>query len=789
MLISFFFGTVFLAYINMHLPDVSTLKDMHMQVPLRVYSQDGQLMAQFGSKRRIPVSLSQIPPLQVKAVLAVEDARYYEHPGVDFIGLLRAGKAVLLSGRKVQGASTITMQVARNFFLTRKKTYMRKIREIMLALKMDRVLTKDKVLELYLNKVYFGNGSYGLAAASQAYYGKSLQDLSIAQMAMLAGLPQAPSSNNPIINPKSALLRRDHVLDRMLEVGFITQQQHDTAVKAPVTASYHRQKITLSAPYVAEWVRRQMVSMYGAATYDSGYKVYTTIDSKKQIAAQKSLENGLIDYSMRHGFRGPMQNWGPYTKDDRALWETKLRSISSSNQLTAAAVVGLQNQSADFITSSGSTVTVPWKGLRWAKKALPQNKLGPMPQQASDILQVGDVVYLRQTSSNEWQLSQKPLVQGALVSMDPTSGAVLSLVGGYDYRLSNFNRVTQAKRQPGSSFKPFIYSAALAKGFTLASIINDAPVVLKDSGENPLWRPNNDTMKFYGPTRLRVGLAESRNLVSIRLLQDISVPYAIGYVSRFGFDASKMPNSLSLALGSLTLSPLALVDGYSVFANGGYKVQPHFISVVKNTSGQVVYKPNAGIVCPSCTQDQASQSGSKKSTLAPSVINSENAYVMTQALKGVITSGTGRAALALKRSDLAGKTGTTNKQIDAWFAGYNARIATVVWVGFDNMKSLHEYGSKAALPIWISYMRAALAGTSLASLPQPDGIVTLRIDPKDGLLARAGQSGSMFEVFRKADAPTQFSSVDESSSLSPDPGLESESSQKNQTDTSDSPLF
>lgn len=625
-------------YMEWQLPDVSVLNDVHLQVPLQVYTSDNKLIAQYGAKRRIPVSINQIPKPLIQAVLATEDARFYSHPGVDFVGLVRAFVAVVASGRKVQGASTITMQVARNFFLTRKKTYSRKFKEILLAIKIDRDLSKERILELYLNKVYFGNRAYGVAAAAYVYYGKTLDQLTLPEMAMIAGLPQAPSRNNPLSNPEAAVKRRNHVLARMLEVGFIDKATYEKAIQAPNTATYHEEKVQFSAPYVAEMVREALVKAYGDEAYDAGFKVYTTISATLQASTQSALQNGLIDYSKQH-------------------------------------------------------------------------HLDP----------------------------SKPGVQGAIVVMNPQNGAILALQGGFDFELSHFNRVLQAQRQTGSNFKPFIYSAALAKGMTLATVINDAPIVIRDTGENHWWRPENDNFKFYGPTRLRVGLTESRNLVSIRILRDIGIPDTLNYLTRFGFLKDQLPHSLSLALGSGVMTPMTVARGFAVFANGGHLIQPYFIDKIVGQDNKLVYQAPSDVI-------------------APQVISPQNAYLMTQALRDVIQSGTGRAAKVLKRNDLAGKTGTTNDKVDAWFSGFNSNVLTTVWIGFDDpTRSLHAYGSQIALPIWINVMKAALQNQPEMTMQEPSGIVTVRIDPENGLLAAPGQLNAIFEVFRTGNLPTAFS--------------------------------
>src|SRR3990167_6565546 len=738
-------------YLEVHLPDVAVLKDIHLQVPLRVYTADNRLIAQFGTKRRLPVGLADIPPLMIDAVLATEDARFYKHPGVDFIGIARAALSVVTSGRKVQGASTITMQVARNFYLSREKTYGRKIREILLALKIDKNLDKNKILELYLNKIYFCNRAYGVAAAAQVYYGKTLNQLTLAQMAMLAGLPQAPSRNNPLENPGAALKRRDHVLASMLELKFITQQQYDTAIKAAPTASYHSQKIEVSAPYVAEMVREAMVDEFGPDAYEKGLSVYTTIQSELQVNANRSLQKGLTDYAARHGYKRS----GNLLEGDPSQWLDALKKEISLEGFFPAAVLSMAPQSIKAVLADGNIISIEWGGLSWARERLEDGYIGPTPQNAEEIVSVGEVIRVRRQPDGHWVLAQLPEVQGALVSLNPQNGAILALSGGFDYSLSNFNRAIQAERQPGSNFKPFIYSAALEKGYTLATIINDAPIVMRDSGENEMWRPTNDNLKFYGPTPLRIGLVQSRNLVSIRLLRDITVRYALSYVQRFGFDPNVLPHSLSLALGSGSTTPLQIAVGYATFANGGYAVTPYFIQKIVDQHEKILYVADPSVACRACLTKDFPKEDDLPERPAPRVITPQNAYLITQALRSVIQEGTGRAAKVLNRSDLAGKTGTTNQQIDAWFSGFNSHIVTTVWVGFDNLKSLHEYGAAAALPIWINFMREALKNQPEATMPEPPNIVTVRIDPATGLLASPSQPNARFEIFRKSDVPRQ----------------------------------
>lgn len=752
------FGALY-AYMEFELPDVSVLNDVHMQVPLRIYSNDGKLIAEYGARRRFPVTIDQVPKQLIQAILATEDARFYSHPGVDFVGLIRATVAVIASGHKVQGASTITMQVARNFFLTKKKTYSRKIKEILLALKIDKTLSKEKILELYVNKVYFGNRAYGVAAAAQVYYGKKLNQLTLPEMAMIAGLPQAPSRNNPLVNKENAMVRRDHVLKRMLEVGYINDKTYQQAILAPSTASYHEQHIQLDAPYVAEMVRQALVQMYGEGAYDSGLKVYTTISAHLQNDAIKSLQEGLMAYSKRHGFNKPSKNLGAPSNTNRAMWHQFLTDQPVYATCQAAAVLSLDSQQAQILLSDGTTAVIPWAGMSWAKPAVGDGYVGATPRSATQILSVGDVIWVHYSTDQKiWTLTEIPKVQGAMVVLNPQDGAVLAMQGGFSFRDSSFNRALQAKRQPGSNFKPFYYSAALDKGFTLASMVNDSPIMIRDTGENAWWRPENDDMKFNGPTRMRIGLEESINLVSIRILAAIGIPYAINYISNFGFDPAQLPHSLSLALGSGVLTPMQIATGYSVFANGGYRVTPYFIQHITNEENQTIYTATPQVACAACITNADLPLSQMPSSVAPRAITAQNAYLMTQALHGVIEEGTAKAAKSLNRSDLGGKTGTSNRFVDAWFSGFNSNLLATVWVGFDNSDtSLHEFGAEAALPIWIQFMKAALANQPIATMPQPAGIVSVRIDPNNGRLAPPGQKKAIFEVFQQSNVPSHFS--------------------------------
>lgn len=749
--IGFLVGTVFLVYLELGLPNVQTLKNVQLQEPLRIYSADGKLIAQYGAERRRPVTLDEVPKKMIEATLATEDERYYSHGGIDIWGLGRAALVLITTGHKAQGGSTITMQVARNYFLTRKKTYTRKIREILLSFKINHVLSKDKVLELYFNKIFYGNRAYGAQAAAYTYYGKPLKDLSVPELAVLAGLPKAPSTLNPIYNPQAALDRRNHVLTRMHDQGYISDDEYKAYIKTPLTASLHGPHIQLKAPYVAAMVQQAMVDKYGEDAYSKGFRVYTTIDSHDQDAANRAVFEGEMHYMRRHGYLGPNQNFGQTVPDDLTAWQDRLQKIRTVNLLQPAVVIGLADQKATVMLKTGDLVTIPWSGLSWARKQYFENGqeyLAPKPDSASDILKVGDVVWIYQ--GQHWWLAQNPKAQAALVAMNPENGAVKALVGGFSYGDSKFNRVVQAYRQPGSSFKPFIYSAALEKGFSLSSMINDAPVVMES--DNQVWRPENDTRKFYGMTSLKEALMQSRNLVSIRLLQLIGIPYALDYATRFGFQREQMPDSLSLALGTASVTPMQMALGYSLFANGGYRVVPHLIHKVVLNTGDTIYQADLPLSCEACIGDP---NAAPPQNLAPQMITPQNAYLMTMAMQDVINNGTAKAALSLNRTDLAGKTGTTNDKRDAWFCGFNHHLVATAWMGFDNNQPLYEFGNQAALPIWIDFMRAALKNEPESVMPEPLGLVRVKINPKTGMLATPGEADAVFSTFRENNVPQQ----------------------------------
>ncbi len=835
------------AYITPNLPDIETLKDVQLKVPLRVYTKDGLLLAEFGEMKRTPLRYQEFPDMLVKALIAAEDDRFFEHPGVDYKGILRAALHLIRTGERAQGGSTITMQVARNFFLSREKTFLRKFNEIFLAFKIEEELTKQEILELYLNKIYFGKRAYGVAAAAQVYYGKNIDELSLPEIAMIVGLPKAPSRYNPIVNPSRALLRRNYVLGRMRDLNFVTQSEYDNAFAVVDEAAIHGQNLEVEAPYIAEMVRSEMLKRYGNKIYTTGYQVYTTVDSKLQIAANKALRLALHEYDRRHGYRGTIGHVELFNfefEDDEEYWDSILVEQPTQGDLIPAIVFQVDEQSAYAYTVDGNVVFMDWPQLEWARRYIDEFNMGPKLDKASQIVKAGDVIYVVPAKKGCSFLAQVPIVSGALVSLNPDDGALQSLVGGFDFYQSKFNRVIQAKRQPGSSFKPFIYSAALDKGFTAASIINDAPVVFDAPGLEDTWRPENYTGKWYGETRLRTALIKSRNLVSIRLLRDIGIGYAVRYVTRFGFKRSSLPRDLSLALGSGAITPLELAEGFSVFANGGFKVQPYFIEYVLGSDKKVIMLEQRPEVCVKCVEEMEAklkleqereaaklaeqrakleslgdmannnlvtkkqlpekaasvvadkektptseagtpvadnvgaadievqfieQTGPQQLKVAPRVLSAPTTFLIDTMMRDVVRYGTGRRALSLRRKDLAGKTGTTNDQRDAWFSGFNRNVVTITWVGFDNPRSLgsRETGAIAALPMWVAYMRQALKGVPESPLEQPDSIVSVRIDKNTGLPATPESTDTMFEYFKEDQVPSE-SSTGRSRSNNPD---------------------
>jgi len=739
------------AWFAPQLPSIASLHNPNLSTPLRIYTADHKLIGTYGPNRRSPVRYRNLPPRLIHAFVAAEDATFFHNPGVSVKGLARAAVNLALTGRKTQGGSTITMQVARDYFLSDRKTYSRKFKEILLALRIARRYSKHKVLDLYLNKIYLGQGAYGVAAAAQTYYGKPLWDLTLAQTAMLAGLPQAPSAENPLADRQAARARRNYVLKRMRTLGYITAAQYHQAVAQPLSASLHRQRAAVSAGYVADYVRKQMLQRFGKKALTAGYKVVTTIDAHDQKAAVQALRWDLLRYSRQHGWRGPEATASLPAADQplpRQRLNRVLRKHPPAGGLTPGIVAGVKKKSARVYTLKHGIVSVGWDGLSWARAYHGPNSRGPAPKQASDVLQRGDLVRLEPASGGGWQLAQVPRVEGALVAVDPRNGATQALVGGFDSGYSKFNRALMAHRQPGSSFKPYIYSAALHAGMNQATLIDNAPVVAP-AGTFASWRPENYERTFSGPTPLRQGLIHSINLVTIRILRRVGLEKARQYATRFGFAKKTLPNNLTLALGSAAVTPMQMARGYSVFANGGFLIRPHVIARIIGPGGKTVYQARPPVACPS-GQNPGGAAGCAKR-----VIPAQNAYIMTRMMHQVIEQGTGQAALKLHRSDLAGKTGTTNQEKDAWFDGFNRRLVAISWVGFDKPATLGhgETGARAALPMWIRFMGQALKGTPESPPLQPSGLVVARIDPQTGKRAGPGAGDTTFETFRADNLP------------------------------------
>ena len=772
-------------YLSPNLPDVETLRDVQLQTPMRVYTREGDLIGQFGEQKRTPLTYDQIPQQFVDALLAAEDDSFFQHSGIDVMGLARAVSELVLTGEKGSGGSTLTMQVARNYFLSLERTFMRKFNEILLAIEIERALTKPEIFELYFNRVFLGHRSYGFEAASRVYYGKGVADLTLAQHAMLAGIPKAPSRNNPVSGAQAGEQRRNWILGRMLELGYIDRAQYDFASTEPVTAQLHGAQLSFSAHYAAEMARQQMLQRYGMNAYNDGYHVYTTISSRLQQVGQKAVIDGLMIYDKRHGFRGAERQLPPPDPNSPDssydTWRDALASMAVIAGLQPAIVTEVQEEAVLILLNDGSSHELRWdNGLRQASRYLTENSRGRAPKVPADVVSVGDMIRVTQNEDGEWSLTQVPAAQAALVSLNPDNGAITTIVGGMGFELSKFNRATQAQRQPGSNFKPFLYAAALDAGLTAASIINDAPVVVEDSSLEGIWRPENDGGKFHGPTRLRWALTKSRNLVSIRLLQQLGVEKLITYAERFGFDTSQFAPDLSLALGTHAMSPLDVAAAYAVLANGGYFVEPYLIDRIDNIDGETVFQARPATVCRHCEDETPGQDttlpvddtelsmedilsqpsqNEDEPPRAERVMDARVNFIINSILQDVITRGTGRRALVLERKDIGGKTGTTNGPMDAWFSGYNRDVVTTTWVGFDNYTPLgrREFGGTSALPIWINFMREALADSPDAPRPLPPGIVNVRIDPDTGELAAAGQRNAIFEYFREEYVPRQRS--------------------------------
>ncbi|WP_416422054.1 penicillin-binding protein 1A [Pseudomonas sp. App30] len=755
-------------YLSPSLPSVDALKSVQLQIPLRVYSSDNKLIAEFGEMRRSPIKFAEIPPHFIQALLSAEDDNFANHYGVDPSSLMRAAGQLFSSGHIQTGGSTITMQVAKNYFLSSERSFSRKATEILLALQIERQLTKDEILELYVNKIYLGNRAYGIDAASQVYYGKSIRDISLAQMAMIAGLPKAPSRFNPLANPVRAKERRDWILGRMYKLGKITEDEYQTALAEPINASYHVPTPEVNAPWIAEMARAEMVGRYGSDAYTEGFRVTTTVPSNLQEDANAAVSAGLIEYDQRHGYRGPESRLPGKTRD---AWLQELAKQRPLNGLEPAIVTQVDKGGLSVLNRNGEQQHVAWDTMKWARPFLNTNSQGRAPAQPSDVAQVGDLIRVQPQPDGTLKFSQVPTVQSALVSLDPQNGAIRALVGGFAFEQSNYNRAVQAKRQPGSSFKPFIYCAALDNGYTPATLVNDAPIVFADANMDNVWRPKNDTNTFLGPIRLREALYKSRNLVSIRVLQALGVNPTIDYITRFGFNKQDLPPNLSLALGTATLTPIEIATGWSTFANGGYKVSPYLIQKIESRNGDTLFVANPpsvpadtsaaatapGVAAPehSLITGATSPALTEPPAVATRVVDGRTTFILNSMLEDVIKKGTGRRAMALGRSDLAGKTGTTNDSKDAWFSGYNADYMTTVWTGFDQPESLgrREFGGTVALPIWMNYMAAALKDKPAHTQAEPEGIVSLRVDPISGRAATPSTPNAYFELFKSEDTP------------------------------------
>jgi penicillin-binding protein 1A len=767
-------------YLKPGLPDIGVLRDIRVQGPLRIYSRDGKLIASIGDQRRIPVRYDEVPPQLIEAILATEDDRFFEHHGVDWRGVIRAIVDDLRAGRFREGASTITMQLSRDVFLNSRRDMKRKLSEVAIALLMETQFTKQEIFSLYVNKVFLGERAYGVGAAAEVYFGKTLDQLSIAEMATLAGIPAAPSLYNPVASAASAAARRAHVLGRMRELKYISEAEYATAMATPVESRLHGPAIELDAPYVAEMVRNDMRRRYGEDIYTEGYRVYTTIDSRLQSAGTVALRTGLLEYDRRHGWRGATGRLNPQILESADEMDRALGQIPVIGGLRPALVQSVAGKSAKIYVKGLGSVSMPWDRLSWARAELPDDSLGPSPEQASDLFAAGDVIYTAGDRAATLQFVQPPEAQSALVSVDPRDGAIVTLVGGFDFYQSAFNRVTQARRQPGSGFKPFIYAAAFDKGFTPASVLTDAPIVINAAGEETAWRPKDSHDFFLGPVRLREALTRSLNLVTVRLLRDIGLNYTRNYVQRFGFEKSQTPNDLTLALGTAAVSPLQMAVAYSTFANGGYAVKPYLIDRIEDANGHSIAQAAPAIACSACadTSEPAPRAarepgaqpricsiegaahGAKTvpapSTLAPRVIRPQVAYLLADMMADVTKpGGTGARARVLNRDDIAGKTGTTNDHHDAWFNGFNGDLVASVWTGFDQARTLGagEDGAAASLPTWVYFMHAALEGAPRHGVPVPDGIVTARISPQSGLIASADDPNAISEKFIDGNLP------------------------------------
>lgn len=786
-------------YLTPDLPEIEQLSDVQLQTPLRVYSADQLLIGEFGEKKRTPIEYEDIPNDFVNAFLAAEDDRFFSHYGVDPMGLLRAGSQIVTTGSIQSGGSTITMQVARNFFLSRKKTFTRKFNEILLSLEIERELDKKEIFELYANKIYLGKRSYGIEAAANVYYGKKITELSLAQKAMIAGLPKAPSAYNPIANPARALERRNWILGRMLKLDYISQADYDNAVSEAMNAKYHGSKIDLHAPYVAEMVRAEMLERFGPKAYESGYKVTTSINAQYQANANTAVKNGVFAYDKRHGYRGAEAAVDQATLSDSESLQTYLQNAGKVAGLIPVIVTDITDNQVTATKENLETITLEWgEGLAKVRTYVTKDRTKAPVSSAAELLSVGDLIRVYQDEKNRWQLTQIPKVQAAFIALNPKNGGIQALIGGFDYYYNRFNRATSAKRQPGSNIKPFVYATALENGFTASTRVNDAPIVFNDAQLEDIWRPENDSGKFYGPTSLRKALYLSRNLVSIRILRSLGISKARDGVMRFGFSKDDLAPNLTLTLGSQALEPMKIAAGYAAFANGGYQVTPWLIDTITDQDGAIIYQHDPATVCDAHCQRQAQALADENNannmlddialnvltpSLSPADLTQDAAatettpktfedadnsmhyaeqildprvhFIIDSILKDVVKRGTATKAKVLKRTDIAGKTGTTNGPRDAWFSGYNPDITATAWVGFDDNSELgrREFGGTAALPIWIEFMQGALADKPEKFFPQPEGLVTAKVNKTTGNLAVANDTNAEFEYFLRENKP------------------------------------
>ena len=807
-------------FVQPGLPAAETIRDIPLQIPLRIFSRDGHLISEIGERRRILVTYDELPQHVVDAFVAAEDQRFFVHPGIDYRGILRAFAQLAVTGDISSGGSTLTQQLARDYFLTREQKFTRKLREAFLAYKIEQEFTKEQIMALFLNKMFFGQRAYGVAAAAQVYFNKDLANINEAEAATLAGVLPAPSRYNPVYSAANAERRRGYVLGRMEELGYIDDQTYEGSMAWPMESRLHGAAVELSAPFVAEMVRSEMLKRYGERTYTDGFQVVTSLDSRLQKAANYSLRNGLLEFTRRRGYRGPIQN---VELSDEVLaapfleWPIEVRELLEQyapGGLSVALVTAVNdNNSASILFRGGNTDRIPWGGIRWARPFVDRETRGPEPESASDVLNIGDLIYVMPTTKGTWALAQVPKAQGAVVSVDPFDGAVSALTGGFDFTTSKFNRARQAFRQPGSSFKPFIYSAALEYGNTPATVVLDAPVVINSSELEAVWRPINYSGRFYGPTRMREALKRSMNLVSVRLLLfETGIGNAVRHIEKFGFGGAALPHNGSLALGGGAASPLDMAQGYAVLANGGHAVKPYVIDAIYGPDGETLYRAEPAIVCDECvpaeprfefkkapreemTLDEMAAVSTEYRpdaatapelfehvNVAPQAISPQNVFLVQDMMRDVVKLGTGRRAMALGRNDLSGKTGTSNDRRDAWFGGFNGDIASIVWVGYDDDQPLGpgEEGSRTALPIWVEFARIALEGVPEHQMPMPDGIVSVLIDRETGCPARAGQRNVLFEVFQEGRVP-ECDIVDEipnifndASGTDPDPAEEPE---------------